>query len=81
MLLTACHSLLAPVPLCLLVSLPDADPGVHNFWQAKDISRAVRWCQPEDDMIDIALLEHISTIEWDDEIPCRQYVLNHVQVR
>ncbi|MGZ3317049.1 MAG: Tn3 family transposase, partial [Isosphaeraceae bacterium] len=31
-----------------------------NYWQAKEISRVVRWCKPEDDKIDVALLEHIS---------------------
>ena len=31
-----------------------------NYWQAKEISRVVRRCKPEDDKIDVALLEHIS---------------------
>jgi TnpA family transposase len=26
------------------------------YWQAKEISRVVRWCKPEDDKIDVALL-------------------------
>jgi TnpA family transposase len=51
------------------------------YWQAKEISRVVRWCQPEDDQIDVALLEHVSPIEWDNVILYGQYVLDHAQVR
>ena len=53
------------------------------YWQAKEISRVVRWCQPEDDndKIDIALLEHVSPIEWDNVILYGQYVLDRSQVR
>jgi len=35
------------------------------YWQAKEISRVVRWCQSEEDTIVVALLEHASPIEWD----------------
>jgi hypothetical protein len=37
------------------------------YWQAKEISRVVRWCQPKEGeaKIDITLLEHVSPIEWD----------------
>jgi hypothetical protein len=38
------------------------------YWQAKEISRVVRWCQPEDEKIDVAPLEHVSPIEWDNVI-------------
>jgi TnpA family transposase/predicted transcriptional regulator len=53
------------------------------YWQAKEISRVVRWCQPEDDKdkLDIALLEHVSPIEWDNVILYGQYVLDRAQVR
>ena len=51
------------------------------YWQAKEISRVVRWCKPEDDKIDLALLEHISPIEWDNVILYGQYVLDRAQVR
>ena len=50
------------------------------YWQAKEISRVVRWCTPEDDKIDVALLEHISPIEWDNVILYDQYVLGRAQV-
>ena len=51
------------------------------YWQAKEISRVVRWCKPEDDAIDVALLEHVSPIEWDNVILYGQYVLDRTQVR
>ena len=51
------------------------------YWQAKEISRVVRWCQPEDDKLDVALLEHVSPIEWDNVILYGQYVLDRAQVR
>jgi TnpA family transposase len=52
------------------------------YWQAKEISRVVRWCQPEadKDKIDIALLEHVSPIEWDNVILYGQYLLDRSQV-
>ena len=50
------------------------------YWQAKEISRVVRWCQPEDDKLDVALLEHVSPIEWDNVILYGQYVLDRAQV-
>ncbi len=51
------------------------------YWQAKEISRVVRWCQPEGEKIDVALLEHVSPIEWDNVILYGQYVLDRAQVR
>jgi len=51
------------------------------YWQAKEISRVVHWGKPEDDKIDVALLEHISPIEWDNVILYGQYVLDRAQVR
>ena len=51
------------------------------YWQAKEISRVVHWGKPEDDKIDVALLEHISPIEWDNVIVYGQYVLDRTQVR
>jgi TnpA family transposase len=53
------------------------------YWQAKEISRVVRRCQTAnaEEKIDIALLEHISPIEWDNIILYGQYVLDRSQVR
>ena len=50
------------------------------YWQAKEISRVVQWCKPENDKIDVPLLEHISPIEWDNVILYGQYVLDRAQV-
>ena len=49
------------------------------YWQAKEISRAVRSCGPDD--IDISMLEHISPIEWDNVILYGQYVLDRTRIR
>jgi TnpA family transposase len=53
------------------------------YWQAKEISRVVRWCQPKEDeeKIDVTLLEHVSPIEWDNVILYGQYILDRTQVR
>jgi TnpA family transposase len=53
------------------------------YWQAKEISRVVRWHQPKEseEKIDVALLEHVSPIEWDNVILYGQYLLDRAQVR
>jgi hypothetical protein len=51
------------------------------YWQAKEISRVAQSCRPADDKIDLAMLEHVSPIEWDNVILYGQYVLNRDQVR
>ncbi|MHB8903349.1 MAG: Tn3 family transposase, partial [Thermoguttaceae bacterium] len=53
------------------------------YWQAKEISRVVRWCQPKEEeaKIDVTLLDHVSPIEWDNVILYGQYVLDRAQVR
>lgn len=48
------------------------------YWQAKEISLAVRGCGPE---IDVSMLEHVSPIEWDNVILYGQYVLDRSHVR
>ena len=48
------------------------------YWQAKEISRAVRDCGPE---IDVSMLEHVSPIEWDNVILYGQYVLDRSHIR
>jgi TnpA family transposase/predicted transcriptional regulator len=52
------------------------------YWQAKEISRVVRGCQPgaDEEKIDIALLGHVSPIEWDNVILYGQYILDRSQV-
>ena len=46
-------------------------------------ARVVRWCRPEEGEgeVDVALLEHVSPIEWDNVILYGQYVLDRAQVR
>jgi TnpA family transposase len=51
------------------------------YWQAKEISRIVRCREPEDQAIDIGMLEHVSPIEWDNVILYGQYVLDRSRVR
>lgn len=51
------------------------------YWQAKEISRVVRCCNPEEDNIDVTLLDHVSPIEWDNVTLYGQYVLDRTQVR
>ena len=60
------------------------NPGILAcviYWQAKEISRVVRGCKSEDGKIDIALLDHVSPIEWDNVILYGQYLLDRTQVR
>lgn len=51
------------------------------YWQAKEISRAIWENDPQDDGIDLTLLQHISPIGWDNIILYGQYVLNRRLVR
>ena len=51
------------------------------YWQAKEISRVVRWCKSQDGTIDVVLLDHVSPIEWNNVILYGQYLLDRAQVR
>ena len=53
------------------------------YRQAKEISRVVRGCEPQEDgpKIDVTLLEHVSPIEWDNVILYGEYVLDRANVR
>lgn len=51
------------------------------YWQAKEITRVIRCCNPQDHAIDLSLLEHISPIEWDNVILYGQYVLDRGRIR
>jgi hypothetical protein len=51
------------------------------YWQAKEISRVVRCCNPENDQIDVSMLEHVSPIEWDNVILYGQYILDPGRIR
>lgn len=46
------------------------------YWQAKEINRILNECHPELAGVDLALLEHISPIGWENIILYGEYVLN-----
>ena len=46
------------------------------YWQAKEITHVILECDPEHAGIDLALLEHISPVGWDNIILYGEYVLN-----
>ena len=51
------------------------------YWQAKEIERVVTHCNPEASSIDLALLEHISPIEWDNVLLYGEYVIDRKLIR
>ena len=46
------------------------------YWQAREIERVIADRLPSDPPIDIALLEHISPIGWDNVVLYGQYTLD-----
>ena len=51
------------------------------FWQAKEINRLIRECEPESAGIDLSLLEHISPVGWDNVLLYGEYVLDRQLVQ
>ena len=51
------------------------------YWQAREISRMIRECDPEAAGVDLSLLEHVSPIEWDNVVLYGQYVLNRKLIK
>jgi hypothetical protein len=51
------------------------------YWQAKEIDRVLNECDPEGHGINIALLGHISPIEWENVILYGEYVINRDLIR
>ena len=51
------------------------------YWQAKEMSNAVRRGDPEADGIDVSLLQHVSPIEWDNVVIYGRYHLNRSKIR
>jgi len=51
------------------------------YWQAKEIARVVKDCDPVGNDIDVSLLEHISPIGWDNVVLYGQYVLDRKLIR
>ena len=52
-----------------------------NYWQAREISKAVRENDPAKAGVDVAMLEHISPIEWENVILYGQYVIDRRLIR
>jgi hypothetical protein len=46
------------------------------YWQSKEINRVILECDPDGAGVDLALLEHISPIGWENIILYGKYVLN-----
>jgi TnpA family transposase len=51
------------------------------YWQAKEISRVASECNPEEDGIDISLLEHVSPVEWQNVLLYGEYVIDPNLIR
>jgi TnpA family transposase len=51
------------------------------YWQAKEISRIITECNPQEAGIDISLLEHVSPIEWDNVVLYGEYVIDRSWIR
>jgi hypothetical protein len=56
-------------------------PACIVYWQACEISRVLRECDPIANEIDLSLLEHVSPIEWDNVVLYGQYILDRKLVR
>ncbi len=54
--------------------------GSIIYWQAKEIHRVLRECDPGADL-DLSLVEHISPITWDNVILYGEYVLDRDLIR
>jgi len=46
------------------------------YWQAKEIGRVVSKCNPEEEGIDISLLQHVSPIEWNNVLLYGEYIID-----
>jgi hypothetical protein len=51
------------------------------YWQALEISRVLSQCDPIANGVDLARLEHVSPIEWDNVVLYGQYILDRKLVR
>ena len=51
------------------------------YWQAKEINRVLRECEPEMAGVDLSLLQHISPVGWDNVVLYGEYVLNEQLVQ
>ena len=51
------------------------------YWQSKEISRVISQCDPEENGINLSMLEHISPIEWENVVLYGEYVIDPDLIR
>jgi TnpA family transposase len=51
------------------------------YWQAMEIARVISERNPEEEGIDISLVEHVSPIEWDNVLLYGEYVIDSNLIR
>ena len=51
------------------------------YWQAKEINRVIQGFKPEEEGIDISLIQYISPVSWDNIILYGDYILNRAKVK
>lgn len=51
------------------------------YWQAREINRVLSECDPQNNGINVSLLEHISPIEWENVVLYGEYVINRDLIR
>ncbi len=51
------------------------------YWQAREIEKCISECHPEEEGIDISLLQHISPVEWENVVLYGEYVINPKLIR
>jgi TnpA family transposase len=51
------------------------------YWQAREIDRVLNECDPEENGINLSLLEHISPIEWENVVLYGEYLIDRSWIR
>ncbi|MHC4536003.1 MAG: Tn3 family transposase, partial [Planctomycetota bacterium] len=51
------------------------------YWQAREIETCISECHPEEEDIDISLLQHISPVEWENVVLYGEYVIDPKLIR
>ena len=51
------------------------------YWQAREMSLAVRRGDPQAEGVDLSMLKHVSPIEWNNVVLYGQYVINLSRIR
>ena len=53
----------------------------NTEWQAKEIGRVIQENKPNGDNIDLTMIQHISSISWDNIILYGNYILNRAKIK